>query len=441
MSSKKSRSGISGFPEWTPGQRMVEQKILETIRHQFELHGFAPLETRSIEPLDVLLKKGDDKEIYLLKRLHSEDTKAGDDKFGLHFDLTVPFARYVVEFQHLLHFPFKRYQIQKVWRGERKQEGRYREFYQCDIDVIGSGALPISVDAEFPQMLHHVMSLLPIPDVVLKINNRKVLEGLYRGLGIDKIEETLRIVDKLAKIGPQKVMELLCDEIDLNESAARVCLELGQIKSTDLSFVEQVKALGVEHPVLEEGLSELSNVVAACSDLPAGSLEVDLSIARGLNYYTGTVYEGYLVGHEHIGAVCSGGRYDNLAEGGQSQLPGIGVSIGITRILGYLFGRGLLEPAKPTPVQVLVILPSEEARQECWQVATRLRRKGVSCDVHHAPQNYGKQIKAAEKRGIRFVMFMDKPHQVKDLQTGEQQEVDLENWAPEPPENDYNLKG
>ena len=426
-----SKSGpISGFPEWLPAQRMAEQHLLDRIRNTFELFGFAPIETRAIEPLSVLLSKGDDKEIYTLRRLHEENESA-EEKWGLHFDLTVPFARYVQEFKHQLQFPFKRYQIQKVWRGERKQEGRYREFYQCDIDVIGNGQLPLAYDAEMPLLLHQVVSQLPIPPVKIKLNNRKVLEGFYRGLGIEDFTHALRIVDKLAKIGAQQVAALLQAELHLSEEAAQKCLALGQIKTADLTFVEQVHKLGIQHPLIEQGLTELVYVMQACDTLPPGSIEVDLSIARGLDYYTGSVYEGVMCGHEHIGSVCSGGRYDNLASSEKNPLPGIGISIGITRILGYLFGRNLLQVNRSSPVVVMIILPDENQRAAARQVAQALRARGISTDVYHQPQNFGKQMQAAEKRGIPYVWFIGDEHQVKNLQTGVQQLASVESWQPE----------
>ncbi len=423
---------ISGFPEWTPQCRLLELEILDKIRKQFSLFGFLPIETRAIEPLSVLLKKGDDKEIYVLKRLHDDpDAKEKEEGFGLHFDLTVPFARYVTEHEHLLTFPFKRYQIQKVWRGERKQEGRYREFYQCDIDIIAKDHLPLFFDAELPVALLGVMAILPIPSVILKINNRKLLEGFYRGLGIESAHHVLRIVDKVAKIGPEKVSELLQSELSISAEQAKKCVDFGRIRATDLSFVEAVRAFSVQHTLLEEGISELSYILEFTRALGITNIEVDLSIARGLDYYTGTVYEGYLVGHEQLGAVCSGGRYDNLAEGAKQPLPGIGVSIGITRILGYLFGRELLKPSRISSLDAYVVLNDEKDRLQSHRLAQILRRRGVSTDIHHVPQNFGKQMKMAEKKGARFVWFCEENNQysVKDLVTGVQTVENPEEWV------------
>jgi histidyl-tRNA synthetase len=426
---------VSGFPEWLPEQKLIEQFFLDTIRKKFELYGFTPIEPRSIEPLDVLLSKGDDKEIYTLRRMHEEDPSAAAD-FGLHFDLTVPFARYVQQFRGNLIFPFKRYQIQKSWRGERPQEGRYREFYQADIDVINEGTLPISYDAEFPHLIHDIISSLPTPPVQIRVNNRKILTGFYNALGIEDVGAVLRIIDKIDKIGAKAVLEQLQNELNLSEENALLCLTIGQIKSSDTSFVKQVKALGKSHPVLEEGLAELEFVVAASQNLPEGTLLADLSLARGLDYYTGTVYECNFVGHEALGSICGGGRYDNLASEGKVKLPGIGISFGVTRMLGYLFGRDMLKANKSTPVTVLIALAKEEDRLEAFQIANQLRSRGISTDVSHAAQKFGKQIRSAERRGIPYVWFFTAgdadSHELKDIRSGEQVKVNASVWLPKP---------
>ena len=424
---------VSGFPEWLPAEKLLEQTFLDTLRRKFELYGFTPIEPRAVEPLDVLLSKGDDKEIYTLHRL-GEDASAPPE-FGLHFDMTVPFARYVQQFRGQLEFPFKRYQIQKAWRGERPQEGRYREFYQADIDVIGEQELPLSYDAEFPQLIHEIMTSLPVPAVRTRINNRKLLSGFYKALGIEDAGKVLRIVDKLEKIGPHEVARLLQTEVGLSEKDAGLCLKLGEIITPDTSFVEKVKALGLKHELLQEGLDELAFVMAENADLPTGSLAADLSVARGLDYYTGTVVECQFVGHESLGAVCSGGRYDNLASDERMTLPGVGVSFGVTRMLGYLFGRGLLKPTRSTPVVVLVALPNEEARSEAANVVRALRARNIPSDVHPAPQKFGKQIRAAERRGIPYVWFFNPgdpdSHEVKDIRSGAQSAADPDAWTPD----------
>ena len=426
---------ISGFPEWLPEEKLIEQFFLDTVRKKFELYGFTPIEPRSIEPLDILLSKGDDKEIYTLRRLHEEDPAKVAD-FGLHFDLTVPFARYVQQFRGKLVFPFKRYQIQKSWRGERPQEGRYREFYQADIDVINEGNLPISYDAEFPQLIYEIISSLPTPPVKIRVNNRKVLTGFYQALGIDDVDGVLRSVDKLDKIGADAVIKLLTNELGITTNKAELCLKIGQIKSSDTSFVDKVNAFGFEHPVLSEGLEELAFVIEANQSLPEGTLIADLSLARGLGYYTGTVYECNFVGHESLGSICGGGRYDNLASDEKIKLPGIGISFGITRMLGYLFGRGLLKANKSSPVTVLVSLPTEDDRLEAIRIANRLRARGISADVHHAAQKFGKQIRAAERRGIPYIWFFKAgdadSHELKDIRSGEQAKVNAYTWNPKP---------
>lgn len=430
---------ISGFPEWLPEERLVEQAFLDEIRSRFESYGFAPLETRAVEPLDQLLKKGEtDKEIYVLRRLHADGDS--DSGLGLHFDLTVPFARYVQQFQGQLAFPFKRYQIQKVWRGERPQDGRFREFYQADIDVVDRDDLSLAFDAEMPRLLHEILSSLPLPPFTIGINDRKLLEGAYRDLGIEDLTATLRIVDKLAKIGPDGVRKILTEREGLSETVADTCLALGRIRTDDASFADQVRGLGLSGDLLEQGLSDLTFVMESLADLPAGSVRADLSIARGLDYYTGTVYEGVMVGHEDLGTVCSGGRYDDLCGAGSKlRLPGVGVSIGVSRILSRLLGEGLLDVTRRTPTAVLVTLPDAESRSLAAGVANGLRERGVPTELFHEPVRFGKQIKYAQKRGIPYVWFPpaagtnDDPragHEVKDIRSGEQCAADPATWAP-----------
>ena len=420
---------LSGFPEWLPGERIVEQHVVDTVRSVFELHGFASIETRSVEPLDQLLRKGEtDKEIYVLRRLHA-DADEGDAGLGLHFDLTVPFARYVLENAGKLDFPFRRYQIQKAWRGERPQEGRYREFLQADIDVVGRDTLPFHYDVEILLVIAEALAALPIPPIRISLNNRKVPEGFYRGLGITDVAGTLRAVDKLAKIGASGVTKELVDNGLADEEQAKRCLALAEIQTSDASFVGAVRALGVEHPTLDQGLDELAQVVEAAR---ADFVRVDLSVARGLDYYTGTVYETTLIGHEGIGSICSGGRYDALASDGSTTYPGVGISLGITRLLGPLFSRGVLSASRSVPTCVLVALPDEASRGLCTQVATALRRRGISTEVAPEPAKYGKQIRFAERRGIPYVWFpqADGAHEVKDIRSGDQSSADPEAWNP-----------
>jgi histidyl-tRNA synthetase len=424
---------ISGFPEWLPEQRIVEQALLDEVRRNFELFGFRPVQTRAVEPLERLAHKGStDKEIYLIRRLHAEPGDT-DDRLGLHFDLTVPFARYTLENRGQLTFPFKRYQIQKVWRGERPQEGRYREFYQADIDVIGQDALPLCFDAEMPLLVHAVTSALPLPPVRVHVGHRKVLEGFYRGVGVDDITPALRIVDKLAKLGADDVRTLLVQEAKLAPEQAEQCLRLSTLRG-GLEVIEAVRALGVEHELLETGLRELSEVLRAAAELPPGTVVADLGIARGFDYYTGTVYEAFLQGMESIGAVCSGGRYDNLADAGEAvRFPGVGVSLGITRLLGPLFRRKQLAATRRTPTCVLVVLDKEDTRARSQAVASKLRARGIATEVFHAAKKYGQQIGYADKLGIPFVWFPSADAgagQVRDIRSGEQVEAHADTWEP-----------
>jgi histidyl-tRNA synthetase len=426
-------SPISGFPEYLPAERIVEQHFLDVIRETFELHGFPSIETRAVEPVERLLGKGGDadKEIYAVSRLAAEDG-AADAELGLHFDLTVPFARYVLENAGHLPFPFRRHQIQKVWRGERPQEGRYREFTQADIDVVDVGALAPHFEAEMPLVVAEVFRRLPIGPMLIQVNNRKIPEGFYLGLGIDDVTGTLRIVDKLDKIGPAKVADALVDAGCTREQADR-CLALAEIRSDDLSFVERVRALGVEHPTLDEGLEALGAVIQAGLDNAPGAMVADLKIARGLDYYTGTVYETQLVGYESWGSFCSGGRYDSLASDGRTTYPGVGISIGVSRLLGLLLGKGLLKASRSTPACVLVAVNDEASRPSSTRVATALRARGIPCEVAPAAAKFGKQIRYAERRGIPYVWFPgagESGDQVKDIRSGVQVDADGSTWSP-----------
>ncbi|GLY96030.1 histidine--tRNA ligase [Actinoplanes sp. NBRC 103695] len=422
---------ISGFPEWLPPQRMIEQYVLDRIRTTFELYGFAPLETRAVEPVDTLLSKGEtSKEVYLLRRLQEDPDQKSDDNLGLHFDLTVPFARFVVENAGKLNFPFRRYQIQKVWRGERPQEGRYREFLQADIDVVDRDTLPFHYDTEMPLVIGDVFRGLPIPRATILVNNRKVCEGFYRGLGLADTDQVLRTVDKLDRIGPEKVADLLISTAGASRRQAEACLELASISAGDGSFADAVRKLGVDDPLLDEGLAELLQVVETAGRLAPGLVRAELKIARGLDYYTGTVYETQLQGYERYGSICSGGRYDNLAASGTERFPGVGISIGVSRMLGLLFGKNALAVSRKVPTCVLIALPDEEARPGCDAIAAALRGRGISTEVAPVPAKFGKQIRFAERRGIPYVWFPGEPDTVKDIRSGDQVEADAAVWEP-----------
>ncbi|GGM24474.1 histidine--tRNA ligase [Promicromonospora citrea] len=437
---------LSGFPEWLPDGRIVEQHVLDTLRHTFELHGFAGIETRAVEPLDQLLRKGEtSKEVYLLSRLQEEPGQSSDKQLGLHFDLTVPFARYVLENSGRIAFPFRRYQIQKVWRGERPQEGRFREFVQADIDIVGAGELPYHFEVEAPLVMAEALGTLReigLPPVRILVNNRKVAEGFYRGIGLEDVEGVLRQIDKLDKIGPEKVSELLVTECGASEDQAKACLALASISGSDVGVVEEVRALAASHgavtELLETGLAELGALVEAAARRAPGVVVADLKIARGLDYYTGSVYETVLVGHEQLGSVCSGGRYDTLASDGKNTYPGVGLSIGVSRLVSRLLSAGLAEATRSVPSAVLVAVVSEEERAASDAVAAALRARDIPVEVAPTAAKFGKQIKYADRRGIPFVWFPGAAgedgtvgaDQVKDIRSGDQVDADATTWAP-----------
>ncbi|HEX6517959.1 MAG TPA: histidine--tRNA ligase [Nocardioidaceae bacterium] len=434
-------SPVSGFPEFLPEQRFVELHVLDRLRRTFELHGFAPVETRAVEPLDQLLRKGEtSKEVYVLRRLQADpadDAGAADrSALGLHFDLTVPFARYVLEHAGKLEFPFRRYQVQKVWRGERPQEGRFREFTQADIDIVGRDDLPFHHDIEVARVMAEALSALSdlLPALRLQVNNRKLIQGFYTGIGAPDPDAVMRVVDKIDKVPAEVVAKVLVDEAGLTEGQAEQCLELAAIRSTDTSFVERVRALGVSNDLLEEGLRELVAVLDGCASLGRDTfaVEADLRIARGLDYYTGTVFETVMQGYENLGSICSGGRYDSLASDSRTTYPGVGISLGVSRMLVPLLTKGVLRADRSVPSAVLVALPDEGARTRCEEIAQRLRGRGIATEVAPSPQKFGKQIRYAERRGIPYVWFPGAAatDQVKDIRSGVQVDADAATWTP-----------
>jgi histidyl-tRNA synthetase len=427
---------ISGFPELLPTQRVVELQIIDQLRATFELHGFGSIETRAAEPLEQLLRKGEiDKEVYVLRRLQAED-ETEDSGLGLHYDLTVPFARYVLENAGKLDFPFRRYQIQKVWRGERPQEGRYREFTQADIDVVARDVLPFHHDVEVARVMAEALSALPVPALRLQVNNRKLIEGFYRGVGVTDVTAVMRVIDKLDKVSPGVLATMLVNQAGLSTAEAGQCLALAEIRTVDCSFLGRVRAIGVTNELLNEGLSELESVIEGCRSLTTDrfQVEADLSIARGLDYYTGTVFETRMAGFEHLGSICSGGRYDALASDGRTTYPGVGISLGLSRMLVPLFARGQLTASRSVTSAVLIALPDEEVRAVSDAVAQKLRSRGIPAEVAPTAQKYGKQIRFAERRGIPYVWFPEiegeSGHEIKDIRTGEQVAADPSAWAP-----------
>lgn len=415
------RTSLSGFPEWTPAQRVVERDVLAHVERTFQLHGFANIETRAVEPLEDLLRKGEtSKEVYVLSRLH--DAPDAPRELGLHFDLTVPFARYVLDHTGDLVFPFKRYQIQKSWRGERPQEGRFREFTQADIDVVGQDTLPFSFEVDLALVMGEALRGLPVGGFTMMVNNRKVSSGAYRGLKIEDLEGTLRAIDKLSKIGDDGVAAELA-ALGLTTAQIDGALALARIRTRDTSFADQVRALVPGNELLEEGLAELAAVLDGGGDF----MVADLSIARGLDYYTGTVYETVLDDFPGLGAVCAGGRYDSLVSDGKRTYPGVGLSLGISRLVSRILPT--LHATRAVPTAVLVAVTDEAARSQSLAVAAQLRARGIPTDVMPTADKFGKQIRYADRRGIPFVWFPGSG-EVKDIRSGEQVAADLGTWQP-----------
>jgi histidyl-tRNA synthetase len=423
---------LSGYPEFLPAERAVEREVVARISRTFELHGFANIETRAVEPLDRLAKGGEvDKEIYVLRRLHADE---GDSGLGLHFDLTVPFARYVLENAGQLEFPFRRFQIQPAWRGERPQEGRYRQFNQADIDIVGRDELPFHHDVEVVRVMVEALDGLPLPALSFQVNNRKLIQGFYRGLGIPDVPGAIRAIDKLDKQPAEAVAALLVETAGATPEQADTCLALATIRVADTSFVDTVRGLGVEDELLETGLAELAAVIEGCADVVNDhvTVEANLRIARGLDYYTGTVVEIFMAGYERLKSVGGGGRYDALASDGRSTYPGVGVSFGVSRTLVPLVADGVLTGSRAVSSAVLVALADEAARPAAHAMADRLRRRGIPTEVSASPQKFGKQIRYAERRGIPYVWFVqdDGSHQVKDIRSGDQVDADPDAWTP-----------
>jgi histidyl-tRNA synthetase len=430
---------VSGFPEHLPEIRMVEQQMLDRIRATFESYGFASIETPSVEELEVLLAKGEtDKEIYTIERLQADENAGGEARLGLHYDLTVPFARYVAQHFNDLVFPFKRYQMQRVWRGERPQAGRFREFTQCDIDVIGIDNLAVTFDAELAAVAMQALDAIGVSGVTLHISNRKILNGFLAGMGVDAENRVsvIRAIDAIAKVGRGETYTVIANALVGGNgfTVATKAIQLASIVG-DVSAIDRVRELGVEHEELSQGLNELSEVLTHLKFLGAANAVADLSIARGFDYYTGTVYEGRFDDAPGFGSVVAGGRYDDLAGAFiNKKLPGVGISIGFSRLFAKLLQDKAIVANRRSPVDVLIVLPSDERREVMLGTAQVLRKRGFKVETYHAPQKIGKQISYAEKKGIPFVWFppFDEggAHEVKDMTTGTQTTADAAIWTP-----------
>lgn len=422
---------ISGFPEWLPEERLVEQRWFDHIRHTFESYGFCNIETPSVEELDVLTAKGEvDKEIYVIERLHADENDKKEARLALHFDQTVPFARYTALHFNDLVFPFKRYQMQRVWRGERPQMGRMREFYQCDIDIINVDSLPLSFDAEVAAVMYEVLDGLNIGRVQLRINNRKILMGLLESWGLTDYTGITRTVDKFEKIGREAVTQILAEEENLSAAQIETLLSLIAIKGN----AQTIRSIPAANATMQEGIEELAFVLDNLAHLPAHAVVGDLTIVRGLDYYTGTVYETQLLDvPEFTGSVCSGGRYDDLAGSYiNKHLPGVGISIGFSRLFDVMrqTRRDLLKIGPKSPADILMVLPSEDERPHAAATARLLRGRGFKVELYHAAKKIPDQLKYASRKGLPFVWFpFADGHQVKDMASGAQTPADPQTWS------------
>ena len=416
---------LSGFMELLPQPQQQMERMMQILRETYSLYGFTPLDTPIIEASEVLLAKGGgetEKQIYRFQK--------GDADLALRFDLTVPLAKYVALHGGELSFPFRRYQIGKVYRGERAQRGRFREFYQADIDVIGDGKLDITNEAEIPSIIYQTFTRLGLKRFQIRVNNRKILNGFYAMLGLtEQSGAIMRTVDKLDKIGPDKVRALLLEDCGLTEDQAAEILKFIAITGSNADVLAALESYAGRHELFDQGLSELKTVTAYLADfgVPEENFAVDLTIARGLDYYTGTVYETTLLDHPEIGSVCSGGRYDNLAEYyTDRQLPGVGISIGLTRLFYVLGEQGMLNPDLLTAPADVLVLPMTEDLAPAISLSTKLRSAGVRTQLYTEQKKFKAKMSYADKLGVPYVIFLGGDEiaagvvACKDMKTGEQ---------------------
>jgi histidyl-tRNA synthetase len=426
--------------ELLPREQIAFQRMLDTIRQSFESFGFLPVETPVMELSEVLLTKSGgetERQVYFVQSTGAlEKQGEGMPELALRFDLTVPLARYVAEHEHDLVFPFRRYQMQRVYRGERAQRGRFREFYQCDIDVIGKDNLSVRHDAEIPAVIAAVFDALAIGDFTHQLNHRKLLRGYFEGLGIGdggRQNAVLRELDKLDKRGEDAVRATLAGEgFDLDEAAVERLMAFSRVRSRGHEDAQaQLDALGSGPALFEQGRDELRDVLQRlrAMGVPETRYAINLSIARGLDYYTGIVYETTLDAHPQIGSICSGGRYDDLASHySKSRLPGVGISIGLTRLFFQLREAGLIATADSS-VDVLVTLLDEPGIDQALALSQQLRAAGFNVETQLEPKKLAKQLQYADRAGIRFVVIRGEDEAardvvaVKDLRRGEQFEV------------------
>ena len=425
---------LPGFMELLPSEQILFNQIKETIEDTYKMYGFLPLDTPVIELSDVLLAKAGgetEKQIYRFNK--------GDTDLALRFDLTVPLSKYVAKNYGNLSFPFRRYQIGKVYRGERAQKGRFREFYQCDIDIIGDGELDLINDAELPSVIYTIFTKLGFSDFTIKINNRKILNGLFQSLGQkENSVEILRIIDKIDKIGKENVVEEL-RKINIDDSVINKIIDFIEIKGTNSEKIEKLKSLGIENETFNKGIEELEFVANNMKlfGVPEENYMIDLTIARGLDYYTGTVYETFLNDYRELGSICSGGRYENLAEYyTDKKLPGVGISIGLTRLFYKLNELNLIKTNKKSISDILII-PMTEDLSTAIRIATKLRNQGIKTEIYLNNKKLKAKFKYADKLEIPYVIVIGEDEiqnnvvKIKDMKTGEEKEIpmdDLDNF-------------
>ena len=425
---------LSGFMELLPEKQQRFEQMLTILRNTYASYGFAPLDTPAIEDAQILLAKGGgetEKQIYRFQK--------GDSDLALRFDLTVPLAKYVALHANELAFPFRRYQISKVYRGERAQRGRFREFYQADIDIIGDGKLDILNEAEIPAIIYKVFRGFGLSRFQIRVNNRKILNGFYAMLGLtEKSGDIMRCVDKLDKIGMEKTRALLLEECVLTDAQAQEILDFIAIAGSNNQVLSQLQQYSGKHELFDLGLAELEAVTKNLSafGVPEENFAVDLTIARGLDYYTGTVYETTLLDHPEIGSVCSGGRYDNLAGYYiEKQLPGVGISIGLTRLFYVLDEQGLLNPNLPDAPCDVLVLPMTDDPYAAISLAETLRQEALRVQLYGEQKKFKQKMAYANKLGVPFAVLLGEDElaqnkcSVKNMATGEQQTLSPEEAA------------
>ncbi len=428
--SKTEPRTLAGFMELMPNEQILFEQIKQKIEKTYQKFGFLPLDTPILELSEVLLAKAGgetEKQIYRFEK--------GDTDISMRFDLTVPLAKYVAKNYGNLSFPFRRYQIGKVYRGERTQKGRFREFYQCDIDIIGDGELSVINDAELPSVIYNIFKELGFDDFTIRINNRKILNGLFESLNKkENATEILRIIDKIEKIGKEAVIEEL-EKIEIPSDAINKIMDFIEIEGTTDEKLQKLNELNIKNEEFEKGLDELTQVVkyVRIFGIPEANFKVDLTIARGLDYYTGTVYETFLNQYRELGSVCSGGRYENLAEYyTDKQLPGVGISIGLTRLFYKLNELQLIKAEKKSIAEVLVV-PMVQDLTVPIQIATDLRKKGISTEVYLNDKKLKAKMKYADKLEIPYVIVVGEDEinsrivKIKNMKTGEEKETSIQN--------------